>query len=572
MTRSTVPPAGSNVKQSERTVWNGEALLAAFALATAWLNAHRDQVNALNVFPVPDGDTGTNMSLTMRAAIDAGHGDDVGQGASAVAKRIAYGALMGARGNSGVILSQIFRGFANAITDVDEIDGRDLAYALSSAREMAYKAVMKPVEGTMLTVIRGAAERAEVVASRTPALTAVLAAAVQGASDALATTPDLLDILRQAGVVDAGGQGVVYIIEGLEKYARGETELPAVAADAAKTPLGSEMVFLDHIEELHEDDAFGYCTNFMVFGDGIEVEKCRDEIAAMGRSAVIVGDSTMLKVHIHAENPGEVLAYALRLGALDQIKIDNMQQQTRTLTAQRGQEREHPRQPAPPDTSGQGAGPAVLAVAAGNGIGAALRSLGATGLIHGGQTMNPSTEELLRAVEDCGADEVILLPNNKNILMAAHQVPELTDKRVQIVPTRSVPQALAALTVVNSESDLDSNAQAMTAATEGVRTVEITRAIRDVELGGIRVAHGQVIGLIDDELAVAGDDELAVAGETLRRADAAEAELVTIFPGEGVTDAEVEELAATARDLSPDAEVEIHAGGQPHYRYIIAVE
>ena len=571
MTSSTVPPAGSNAKQSERAVWNGEALLAAFALATAWLNAHRDRVNALNVFPVPDGDTGTNMSLTMRAAIDAGHGDDVGQGASAVAKRIAYGALMGARGNSGVILSQIFRGFSNAITDVDEIDGRDLAHALSSAREMAYKAVMKPVEGTMLTVIRSAAERAEAVASRTPALTAVLAAAVQGASDALATTPDLLDILRQAGVVDAGGQGVVYIIEGLEKYARGETELPAVT-DAAQRPLGGEMAFLDQIEEFHGDDAFGYCTNFMVFGDGIEVEKCRDEIAAMGRSAVIVGDSTMLKVHIHAENPGEVLAYALRLGALDQIKIDNMQQQTRTLTAQREQERERPQQPAQSDASGPGAGPAVLAVAAGNGIGAALRSLGATGLIHGGQTMNPSTEELLRAVEDCGADEVILLPNNKNILMAAHQVPELTDKRVQIVPTRSVPQALAALTVVNSESDLDSNAQAMTAATEGVRTVEITRAVRDVELGGIRVAHGQVIGLIDDELAVAGDDELAVARETLRRADAAEAELVTIFPGEGVTDAEAEELAATARDLSPDAEVEIHAGGQPHYRYIIAVE
>ncbi|MBA2276955.1 MAG: DAK2 domain-containing protein, partial [Chloroflexia bacterium] len=548
------------------------ALIEAVALATAWLDHHRDRVNALNVFPVPDGDTGTNMALTMRAALNAAGEDGApAGGAGEIARRIAYGSLMGARGNSGVILSQIFRGFAAAIKDVDEIDGRDIAHALTGARELAYKAVMKPVEGTMLTVIRVAAERAEGVATRTPSLSAVLAAAVKGASEALATTPDLLDILRQAGVVDAGGQGVVHILEGMERYARGETDLVELSEQAVPetTPLGGEMAFLDQVEELHNDDAFGYCTNFMVFGENIAFDRCRAEIAAMGQSAVIVGDECVLKVHIHTQNPGLVLDYALSLGSLDQIKIDNMQQQTRTLGAQRERTRDKIDSAVVVE---QPSGPAILAVAAGEGIGRALRSLGATGLIRGGQTMNPSTEELLRAVEDCASDEVILLPNNKNILLAANQVPGLTDRQVRIVPTTSLPQALAALAALNTDAGLEANVRAMTAAGACVRTVELTRAVRDVEIGGIQVARGQVIGLVDDELAAAGDDELTVARETLTKADAIKAELVTIFAGEGVTDEDVERVAAMARAMSSDAEVEVHPGGQPHYRFIIAVE
>ena len=574
MTDSAVRSSGHRLRQTGRAVWDGESLLAAFTLATKWLDYHRDRVNALNVFPVPDGDTGTNMALTMRAAIEAARGDESSPSAGAIAKRLAYGALMGARGNSGVILSQIFRGFANAIEDVDEIDGRDLAHALSRAREMAYMAVMKPVEGTMLTVIRGAAERAEAVASRTPALTAVLAGGVQGASDALETTPSLLDILRQAGVVDAGGQGVVHILEGLERYAAGETDLPDREADGGKSPLGGEMTFLDQIEDLHEDDAFGYCTNFMVFGDGIDVEQCRAEIAEMGQSAVIVGDETMLKVHIHAENPGQVLHYAVQLGSLDQIKIDNMQQQTRTLTAQREGQRDQQgsNADAAPTTTADHAGPAILAVAAGEGLGQALRSLGATGLIRGGQTMNPSTQELLRAVEEASAAEVILLPNNKNILLAANQVPDLSSKQVRIVPTHSLPQALAALTAVNFDADLDTTVAAMSDAAQTVRTIELTRAVRDVELDGICVSNGQVIGLVDDQLAAAGDDEADVARKTLAKAEAGDAELVTIFTGEGVSEADADQMVVTVRDMSPDAEVELHAGGQPHYRFIIAVE
>ena len=295
-------------------------------------------VNALNVFPVPDGDTGTNMAMTMRAAVQAIKPDE--DRASEVARQIAYGALMGARGNSGVILSQIFRGFASGIQNRDALDGRDLAVALDGAREMAYKAVMRPVEGTMLTVIRGAADSALQASQRTPSLLAVLQEAIAGARDTLAATPTMLEILRQAGVVDAGGQGIVVILEGLERYATGNLSIePDQVFDQG---IGAGMAFLDQVEETHGEDDFGYCTNFMVFGQDIPFDLVRDRLAGMGQSAVIVGDETMVKVHIHTENPGEVLQYALSLGYLDQIKIDNMSLQTDALTEQRTAARDDP--------------------------------------------------------------------------------------------------------------------------------------------------------------------------------------------------------------------------------------
>ncbi len=560
-------------------VWDGGALLGAITAATDRLSVNRDAVNALNVFPVPDGDTGTNMGLTMRAAVDeARNGLAPGAGAGEIAAKIAYGALMGARGNSGVILSQVFRGFAKAIEGRQEIDGRDLAKALAGAREMAYKAVMRPVEGTMLTVVRVAAERAEVVAERTPALLTVLADAVHGAQHALATTPDLLDILRQAGVVDAGGQGIVYILEGMERYARGEGAVTVGEETTPAHPLGQDMAFLDQIEELHGDDAFGYCTNFMVFGEGIDFEHSRSALAAMGQSAVIVGDDTVLKVHIHTLNPGQVLDYALGLGSLDQIKIDNMQAQTRSLSAQRDATRDDggasvPATPRPPVPDPQPIGSqAVLAVAAGDGLAAALRSMGATGIVAGGQTMNPSIEELLAAVAAAPTDEVILLPNNSNIVLTANQVPELTSKRVGVVPSRSVPQGLAALAAYNADEALEDNVREMTAALAGVRTIELTRAVRDATLNGVSVREGQVIGLLDDCLVASGDDPTAVACATLEEANLDEAELVTIFTGEGAKPEHTADLRASIVANHPDTAVEVYDGGQPHYRFVIAVE
>ncbi|HEV2127298.1 MAG TPA: DAK2 domain-containing protein [Thermomicrobiales bacterium] len=559
-----------NSTTSSQAVWNGQALRDAFTFASALIQRNRDRVNQLNVFPVPDGDTGTNMALTMTGALEVLEDLPETATASEVANRVAYGALMGARGNSGVILSQIFRGFANGLNGVTELSGGDLAKALDGARETAYKAVMRPVEGTMLTVIRGAAEGASEAAKTHRSVTEVLRAAHEAAQVALDGTPQQLDILRQAGVVDAGGQGVVIILEALLRSATGDTELPTMEEAGA---VGGDMAFLDMVEETHGEDTFGYCTNFMVLGSDIDAEKARDEIAAMGESAVIVGDDSMLKVHIHTLDPGGVLQYGIRLGELDQIKIDNMSKQTETLQSQRAGTLTQNGAP-PPEPEGEQLHNdlAIIVVAAGEGISTALRSLGATSIVQGGQTMNPSTQELLAAVEDSAAEEIILLPNNKNIHMAANQVAELSEKTVRIVPTRSIPAALAALTAFNTDQSLDENVDDMAEAMTDTTAIAITRAVRDAEISGIAVATGQTIGLINDELAAAGDDELQVVLDTFERANVDDPELLTIFVGESVPDDEAETLQERLGETWPDAEIEMHNGGQPHYRYIISAE
>ena len=553
-------------------MWNGAELLDALDFATRWLDHNRDRVNALNVFPIPDGDTGTNMALTMHASLDAARQADSPTSASGVANKLAYGALMGARGNSGVILSQIFRGFAAPIAERDTIDGHDLAKALNGAREMAYKAVMRPVEGTMLTIIRVAAERAAATASRTPSLGTVLREALAGANEALAQTPDMLDILRQAGVVDAGGQGVVHILEGLYRYATGDTTIAEGTSTAA---IGAEMRFLDDVTEMHGEDSFGYCTNFMVFGEGIDFDSVRARIAAMGQSVVVVGDDTMVKVHIHTENPGSVLEYGLGLGYLDQIKIDNMTLQTEALTDQRQHAREEtaPDPASNPDVAESIDGDiGVIAVAAGDGLAAALRSMGADCIVRGGQTMNPSTEDLLRAVRALPVDQVIILPNNKNIVLAANQVADLTEKTVRVVPSRSLPEGLSALAAFNRDAALNVNEQVMTRALDDVHSVEITEAVRDVELNGVTVVRGNLIGLVNGDLVASGPDLTEIVIQTLTSLKHDEPELLTVFVGEDATEDATEALKVTAEEVFPDAEIEVIDGNQPHYRYLIAVE
>jgi DAK2 domain fusion protein YloV len=558
---------------SKSGLWNGDDLLNAFEFATRWLDHNRDVVNALNVFPIPDGDTGTNMALTMHASVDAARKADQPTSAGSVAGKLAYGALMGARGNSGVILSQIFRGFAAAIADRDTIDGEDLARALEGARQMAYKAVMRPVEGTMLTIIRVGADQAATSAARTSALMTVLKDALAGAEEALAQTPDMLDILRQAGVVDAGGQGVVHILEGLYRYAQGDTIIDE--ANAA-VPIGAEMRFLDDIAETHGEDAFGYCTNFMVFGEGMDFDRVRADLAEMGQSAVIVGDDTVVKVHIHTENPGTVLQYALGLGYLDQVKIDNMTLQTEALTDQR-QKATHDVSPTPDTAPEASAVPidgdtGVIAVAAGAGLAGALRSMGANYIVPGGQTMNPSTEELLEAVRKMPVDQIIILPNNKNIIMAANQVTALTEKTIHVIPSRSVPQGLAALASFNRDASLGDNVRKMTSALDDVQSIEITEAVRDVELNGITVVTGNLIGMVNDELVASGLDLGDIVTRTLMTLEDIDPELLTVFVGEDATDAATDALRDTAATIFPEAEIEIIEGNQPHYQYLIAVE
>lgn len=549
-------------------MWDGEDLLQALDFATRWLDHNRDAVNALNVFPIPDGDTGTNMALTMHASVDAARTADQPSSAGSVASKLAYGALMGARGNSGVILSQIFRGFATPIADRHTIDGEDLAQALDGAREMAYKAVMRPVEGTMLTIIRAAADAAATSASTTSSLATVLQDALDSSRETLAQTPDMLDILRQAGVVDAGGQGVVHILEGLLRYAQDDT---IIDETTSAVPIGAEMSFLDDVAETHGEDAFGYCTNFMVFGERIDFDRTREEISGMGESAVIVGDDTVVKVHIHTENPGSVLEYALKLGHLDQIKIDNMTLQTEELSGQREQAKTESGAP-PEDESPTHGDIAVIAVAAGEGLASALRSMGADVIVAGGQTMNPSTEQLLQATNSLPVDQVIILPNNKNIIMSAGQVADLTDKTVSVVPSKSIPHGLAALSVFNRDASLDVNQQAMTDALEDIHAVEITEAVRDVELNGVNVVKGNLIGLVDGQLASAGESLETIITSTLSEIDGLDPELLTIFTGEDATEQSTASLQEIASGMFPDAEMEVIEGNQPHYHFLIGVE
>jgi DAK2 domain fusion protein YloV len=549
-------------------IWHGQELAAALRHASTWLDAHREEVNALNVFPVPDGDTGTNMAMTMQSATANLPGGD--STVAQVAQLVTRGALLGARGNSGVILSQIFRGFSEAIAARDEIDGRDLAAAIAGARDMAYKAVMRPVEGTMLTVISGAADGAAGAARRNVALDTVLMAAIEGANTALASTPDLLPILKQAGVVDAGGRGVVLILEGMLRFNRGETAIPSTVETPAST--GAMMAFLDQPEDLHGDDPYGYCTNFLVVGNGIDFDVARDTFAAMGQSAVIVGDESMVKVHIHTEQPGQVLDYALTLGLLDQIKIDNMTLQTESLTAQRATATIPP-----PSVSADVAGPVIgtigiVAVAAGEGMADALRAMGATVVISGGQTMNPSTEDLLRAVESVPAAEVIVLPNNRNIIMAANQLPSLTGRGVSVVPSSSVPQGLMALSSFNSTQSLAENVTRMSEEMTAVTTIEVTRAVRDVEIDGLCVSAGQVIALVNDVLTAAGPDVADVLSTALSGINPTTAELVTLFTGIDATREETAAIEAVFSHALPDAEVDTQEGGQPHYLFVIGVE
>lgn len=564
-------PLTTSTPPRESTVWTGSNLLSAFEFASHWLDRHRESINALNVFPVPDGDTGTNMAMTMRASVESALAMPDSASIGDVASRLAHGALMGARGNSGVILSQIFRGFANALADHDEMDSETLARSLQSASDLAYKAVLQPVEGTMLTVIREAARHAlDSAGDDTPPI-GVLQAALNGAREALAKTPEQLDILRQAGVVDAGGRGIVVILDGLCRFATGEPVIEEITEATPSESPGAGMTFLDDLGEIHGEEPFGYCTDFVIFGHDMPFDRIRERVAQMGQSVVIVGDSSVIKIHIHTENPGSVLEFALTFGDLGQIKIENMTRQADALAEQRAQAigPTGTRQSHAPVIDGQ---IGVIAIAAGAGLTSALESMGAHRVVSGGQTMNPSTEELLDAVRQMPVDEIIILPNNKNIIMTAKQVGVLTDKEIRVIPSRSVPQGLAALARFSLDAALDDNAGRMTAALGDVHSIEITRAVRDAELEGIAVTAGSLIGLIDGDLMASGTDLADIVTRALRSLESAEPELLTVFTGEDATPDATAKIEQIAGEIFPDAEIETVDGGQPHYQYLIGVE
>ena len=535
--------------------FDGPALLQAIEAAASWFTANVARVNALNVFPVPDGDTGTNMNLTLQAALK-----DVKPDASVavVAERIYRGALMGARGNSGVILSQILRGISQGLAGQVTLTPAGFVQALEQAAATAYKAVIKPVEGTMLTVIRETSEAARQAYQPELAWSELLAAVVQGARRSVDQTPTHMKLLRDAGVVDAGGEGLFVLLEGIHAFVCGE-----VLEHMSSPTDGMAMAFAD----IHSDDDFGYCTNFMIEGSNIPYEEVRATLADMGTSVVAVGDESLVKVHIHMLRPGDALNYAMQWGSLQAIEITNMDQQRRELHAAEGAA----------EGALKGVDAAitpvgVVAVAPGDGFRRIFHSLNVGSVITGGQTMNPSIQDLVEAIEALPQAVVVVLPNNSNIIMAAQQAAELTSKTLHVLSTKTVPQGMAAMFAFNYALDIEANIAAMQRAIGSVSTAEITTAVRDATVNDIDVREGQTIGLLDGVLVESGDEREQVIACILERMELEDHEIVTIYYGEQSSEDQAQELAAEILETYPDIDVEVQHGGQPFYDYILSAE
>ena len=537
---------------------NGQDLREMFAAATTWLEKSSADIDALNVFPVPDGDTGTNMLLTMRSTIEEAQ-QATDHSISGVSQAMAKGALVGARGNSGVILSQIFSGLSQALADKESITGKELADALTRASTVAYAGLSNPVEGTILTVIREAADAAQAhAATVSDDVVKVVEATVNAAKESVANTPTLLPVLMEAGVVDAGGQGLYTILEGVLHYLKGEVEQLKLRRPwmvASSVPLTAKAPQMVGVEEV----PYGYCTNFVIKGEGLHPDKLRKRLEKRGQSVIVVGDDSVVRVHIHTLDPGDVMSYVVPLGTLHQINIRNMDEQYRDFI-----EMQKERMPA--------VEVAIVAVVVGEGLANVFTSLGTAFIVPGGQTMNPSTKDLLQAVDLVASEKVIILPNNKNIVLTANQVQSLTQKTIEVVPTTTIPQGVAALLAFDYEADMETNAQNMNKAKAAVKSIEVTRAVRSTRLGGLDIKKKQAIGFLDGDLVAVGDKPDAVFQDVLTRVNLDEAEVITIYYGADSTSAEAEQVAAAINEQHSQLQVEVVQGGQPHYNYIVSVE
>jgi DAK2 domain fusion protein YloV len=546
---------------------DGQGLKRLIQASLTWLRHHQAAINALNVFPVPDGDTGTNMLLTMQS-VWAEIADSPEQNAGAIAQSLAHGALMGARGNSGVILSQLWRGFARSLGNKQTFAAADLAQAMQEAADTAYKGVIKPVEGTILTVAREAANAAHQITREQGDLVVALDYIVGQTRQAVARTPSQLAVLAEAGVVDAGGQGFYTILEGMLRYLRGETVAVDEALDTV-VDLGVPVpvaVEPDHVMVEHDHEiGYGYDVQFIIVSQGLEVDTIRDDIDAMGDSTLVVGDPTAVKVHVHVPDPGVPLSYAVRLGSLRDVVVEDMQAQYQEFILGRSA----PPVAAPSQLASE---VSTVVVAPGRGLAEVFKSLGVSEVVSGGQTMNPSTQQLLEAVEALPTDQVIILPNNKNIVMAAKQAAELAHKTVKVVATRTIPQGIAAVLAFNYQADLQTNVDLMRAAAQEVESGEITTATRSVELDGVQVQEGDIIGLVNERLVASGSTIEQVVWRMMEEMALADLEMLTLYYGDGIQPEKADLLAAKIQERYPEQEIEVVAGDQPHYHYIISAE
>lgn len=535
------------------------------------LNKQAEYVNSLNVFPVPDGDTGTNMGMTIENGakeVSDRSASTVGEAAGIFAK----GLLMGARGNSGVITSQLFRGFSQSVKDKDELDGVALAAAFQSGVELAYKAVMKPVEGTILTVSRGAAIGAKKKAESTNDAVEVMRAALEGAKTALAKTPDMLPVLKEVGVVDSGGQGLVFIYEGFLSALTGEY---SASEDFVATPANmSEMINAEHHKSVAghvatEDIKFGYCTEIMValkqgptYVKDFDYDEFRNYLNNLGDSLLVVNDDEIVKVHVHTEDPGLVMQEGLKYGSLVKVKVDNMRNQ------HEAQVEKEERQAKPVEEKEY----AIIAVAAGDGLADIFKAQGVDYIISGGQTMNPSTEDFVKAVEGLNARNIIILPNNKNILMAAQSAAEVIDQPAAVVETKTIPQGLTSLLAFDESKSIEENYERMSAALADVVSGSVTTAVRDTTIDGLEIHENDNLGMVDGKIVVSNPDMMETLEETFAHMLDEDSEIVTIYVGEEGSEEVANELAQSLAEKYEDVEVEIHQGGQPVYPYLFSVE
>ena len=561
---------------SETKTLNGVRLGRMIIAGANELAANKQLVDAMNVFPVPDGDTGTNMSLTVMAA--AREAEKKGSLMAAdVTKAASSGALRGARGNSGVITSQLFRGFAKGLEGMEEAGVKELAAAAEQAVKTAYKAVMKPKEGTILTVARGCAEAAEKLSHETDDIEAFLTGIIAYGHEVLAQTPEMLPVLKQAGVVDAGGRGLLYILEGALKQLKAGDQHVTLNDGQSATAAAPEMDFASLASIENESITFGYCTEFFINVQGADetvTTGLKNYLGTIGDSVVCVADDEIIKIHVHTDHPGLAIEKALTIGSLTGLKIDNMREQHTNAISFTGE--------ATADPAPVAAEPAVdqprkdvgfVSISAGAGLTAIFKNLGVDEVIEGGQTMNPSTEDILNAVDKINADHIFVLPNNKNIILAAEQAAKLSeDKKLHVIPSRSVPEGISAMFCFEADADPDEMEAAMKDAIRLVDTATVTYAVRDTSIGDKEIKAGNILGMLNDQIEVVAEDVMEGTKELIKASIKDESEVVGIYYGADATEESAEELAAFIEENYPDCEVEVQSGGQPLYYYIISVE
>jgi DAK2 domain fusion protein YloV len=535
-------------------ILDGTMLKKALAGAAKFLEDNKEEVNSLNVFPVPDGDTGTNMSLTVNSAIKQGinlNEDSV----SKIALATSHGSLMGARGNSGVILSQLFRGFANGLNEKDTADIKTIAEAFKQAADTAYKAVMKPTEGTILTVARECGEYAVSISKQEKDILVFLKKVIDHGEKSLARTPEMLPVLKQAGVVDAGGKGLLYVLIGAYNALAGIDNVEIKVEE--KKVEKQEYVRQEHIDT--DDIKYGYCTEFIINTNYNDIDSFREELSVQGDSLLVVGGEGLIKVHVHTNNPGTVLEKALSLGELNDIKIDNMRYQHEEILFNSKQSRPTKKY-------------SFVAISIGEGVDEVFKGLNVDTLVSGGQTMNPSTEDILKAIDNTTGENIFILPNNSNIILTAEQTKELSDRNIAVIPSKTIPQGIAALLAFDESKSIEENTETMKEAITYIKTGQVTYSVRDTEFNNTKIHKDDIIGIAEGDIVASGKEINEVSLKLLENMVDEDASLITILYGSDLSEETAQDLEKHLSDLYDDLDIELIFGGQPIYYYIFSVE